>query len=73
MGVQSGWADRYGATLVDQYVAVTCLGDGGYRVRLTVDADDWFREIDETNNSNWTDLEIRGNTVTVGASGGAVF
>jgi len=73
MGLQSGWADKYGQELVDQFIDVTGLADGTYRMRLTVDADNWFQEIDETNNSNWTDVTISGNTVTLGASGGSLY
>ena len=70
MGLSRGWGDLYGAGTLDQYLDVTDLADGRYRLRLTADghsADgtDRFLESDETNNSTWADLRIEGNTVTV--------
>jgi hypothetical protein len=70
MGLSRGWGDRYGANTVGQYLDITGLADGRYRLRAMADGDsadgfDRFLESDETNNSTWADLQITGNTVTV--------
>jgi hypothetical protein len=70
MGHLRGWGDAYGANTVVQYLDITGLPDGRYRVRVTADGDsadgsDRFLESDETNNSTWADLQITGDTVVV--------
>ena len=70
MGLSRGWGDTYGAGTVGQYLDITGLADGRYRLRVMADGDsavgsDRFLESDETNNSTWADLQITGNTVTV--------
>ena len=70
MGLSRGWGDTYGLGTVGQYLDITDLPDGSYRLRVTADGDsadgtNRFRESDETNNSTWADLQITGNTVTV--------
>jgi Ca2+-binding RTX toxin-like protein len=70
MGLSRGWGDTYGAFTVGQYLDITGLADGRYRLRVMADGDstvgsDRFLESDETNNSTWADLQITGNTVTV--------
>jgi lysyl oxidase len=56
MGLSTGWGDRYRYTLPDQYVDVTDLPDGKYRLRATADGSDWFEEADDDNNRTWVDL-----------------
>jgi hypothetical protein len=58
MGLSVGWGDRYPATLPDQYVDVTGLPDGKYRLRATADESDWFKETDDKNNRTWVDLTL---------------
>jgi hypothetical protein len=65
MGLSRGWGDRYPSTLPTQYIDITGLADGRYRLRLTADEADSFLESDETNNVTWADLEITGSSVTV--------
>jgi Lysyl oxidase len=70
MGLSRGWGDTYGANTVGQYLDITGLADGRYRLRVMADGDsvdgsDRFLESDETNNSTWADLQITGDTVTV--------
>jgi hypothetical protein len=59
MGLSVGWGDVYRYSLPDQYIDITGLGRGRYRLEGTADADDWFLESDETNNSTWVDIRIR--------------
>ena len=70
MGLSRGWGDTYGAGLVGQYIDITGLADGRYRLVVKADGNsadgtDRFLESDETNNSTWADLQITGDTVTV--------
>jgi Ca2+-binding RTX toxin-like protein len=70
MGLSRGWGDTYGPSTVGQYLDITGLPDGRYRLRVVADGNsadgtDRFLESDETNNATWADLEITGSTVTV--------
>ena len=58
MGLSTGWGDRYGASLPDQYIDVTELEDGKYRLRATADASNWFKESNDKNNKTWVDLTL---------------
>ena len=67
MGLSAGWGDRYGSKLPDQYIDITGLPDGRYRLRATADASNWFKESDEKNNKTWVDLDVshsQGRTMT---------
>jgi hypothetical protein len=65
MGLSRGWGDTYQATLPTQYIDITGLPDGRYRLQVEADEAGLFLESDETNNLTWADLQITGNTVTV--------
>jgi hypothetical protein len=65
VGLSVGWGDRYGATIPDQYIDVTGLAPGGYRLTATADAADWFLEADDGNNATWVDLRIGRHTLEV--------
>jgi hypothetical protein len=59
MGLSRGWGDTYGAFTVGQYLDITDLADGRYRVRVKADGDssdgtDRFLESDGTNPSACT-------------------
>jgi hypothetical protein len=58
MGLSIGWGDRYPATLPDQYIDITGLANGRYRLYAEADPENWFAESDETNNATWVDLSI---------------
>ena len=61
MGISVGWADVYGSRLAYQYVDVTGLASGRYRLIVTVDAAGWFTESNTSNNSAWADLQLKGS------------
>jgi lysyl oxidase len=65
MGLSPGWGDRYNRTLPDQYIDVTGLTSGRYRLRLTADADDWFQESNNANNESWVIIRLRANAVSI--------
>lgn len=72
MGMSVGWGDTYPNTLPDQFIDITGLQDGLYRLKVTADAPNWFAESNEANNTTWSDIQITGNTVAVTASGGGI-
>lgn len=61
MGLSVGWGDAYYWNLPDQYVDITGLGPGRYRLSVVADADNWFVESDNANNGTWVDLQIKRN------------
>lgn len=65
MGLSVGWGDLYRYNLPDQYIDITGFGRGRYRLTGTADADNWFQESDESNNSTWVDIRIRHGRVKV--------
>ncbi|MGE0028427.1 MAG: lysyl oxidase family protein [Thermoleophilia bacterium] len=51
MGISPGWGDFYGSQLWDQWVDVTAVTPGVYRLRATVDPAGIYEESDEGNNT----------------------
>jgi hypothetical protein len=60
VGVSVGWGDRYPWNFVFQWIDISGLPGGEYRVRATVDIQNVYREADEFNNCVWTDVRIPG-------------
>ncbi len=69
MGLSIGWGDIYHYSLPDQYIDITSLTSGRYRLHLTADADNWFLEQNEQNNATWVDLQLQGGKAKVVAYG----
>jgi hypothetical protein len=69
MGLSVGWGDIYQFSLPDQYIDITGLTSGRYRLRATADADNWFLESDNANNFSWIDVQLKANNVRVLAYG----
>jgi len=42
MGLSRGWGDLYRSSLPDQYIDITGLVSGSYRLTATADAANWF-------------------------------
>ena len=58
MGLSVGWGDRYAPALPGQYIDISGLTSGRYRLKGTADANDWFTESDNTNNVSWVDIQL---------------
>jgi Lysyl oxidase len=58
-GLSVGWGDIYHRSLPGQYIDITGLPSGRYRLKATADHDNLFTEQDDDNNSTWADLWIR--------------
>lgn len=69
MGISVGWGDRYAASTVNQWIDITGLPNGKYRLELGADTSHWFQEGDITNNIAWATLRIRRNRVNILAAG----
>jgi hypothetical protein len=65
VGISRGWGDKYGAATFDQYIDITGLSDGTYRLTVTGDRQDWFHESNDSNNTNWATLNIQNGEVSV--------
>ena len=65
MGISRGWGDLYPARQTGQYVDITGLADGRYRLKAKADAGKWFKEKKEKNNATWADIQISGESVSV--------
>ncbi len=65
MGLSVGWGDIYTWDLPGQYINITQLTAGNYRLRGVADPSNWFQETNNTNNRTWVDLRITSNGVTV--------
>lgn len=69
MGVSVRWADIYRQTIAHQWIDITGLPNGEYKIRVVADPP-WetggqFRESNEANNRAWTNIRISGTTVTI--------
>jgi hypothetical protein len=58
VGVSVGWGDIYPWDFVFQWVDITGLPGGTYRLRATVDIQDNYRETDELDNCVWSEVRI---------------
>jgi hypothetical protein len=58
MGLSIGWGDRYPWDIAYQYVNISGLAPGNYRLTVTADATDIFREVNNGNNFTYTELYI---------------
>lgn len=61
MGLSVGWGDMYPWTLPDQFVDVTDLAGGKYRLIAHADPLGWFAESREDNNATWVDIALTVN------------
>lgn len=65
MGLSVGWADKYSYFLPYQWIDITGLRSGTYRIRAVVDGKGQFKESGEANNRTWVNVELKGNKVNV--------
>ena len=63
-GLSVGWATSTTGAC-PQYIDITGLPNGRYRLSATADQANFFQEGNEGNNSTWVDLRIRARSVTV--------
>ncbi len=68
MGLSVGWGDVYSSNLAYQYIDVTGLASGRYRLTERVNPSLGL-SADLSNNETWVDLRLTGNSVHVDAYG----
>ena len=65
MGLSRGWGDIYKWNLPGQYINVTGLSPGRYRLKGVADPAGWFRERNNANNSTWVNIQLARHGVRV--------
>jgi len=70
MGLSVGWMDNYQANTNLQWIDVTGLKPGYYKLTVTADGLAQFEETDLTNNSTWAKIQIRAHRASIVESGG---
>jgi hypothetical protein len=68
-GLSIGWGDTYPAWRSLQWIDITGLKSGRYRLRATADPANWFAEMNNANNSTWVKLKLTSSGVKVVAYG----
>jgi hypothetical protein len=70
-GLSVGWGDTYPASIALQWIDITGLKSGRYRLTATADPAGWFVETNDANNATWLNLKLTGAGVSVLAHGPA--
>ncbi len=65
VGLSVGWSDKYVYRLPGQYIDITRVRDGVYRLLATVDKNHWFTETDDSNNYTWVDIKISRTNLSI--------
>jgi hypothetical protein len=65
MGLSVGWQDNYQANTNLQWIDVTGLRAGKYKMTVTADGQGWFEESNLSNNSAWAIVKIAAHRITV--------
>jgi hypothetical protein len=60
-GVSVGWADVYDRSLGGQWIDIAGVPDGEYWLEVTIDPSDRIAESDETNNTAYLKVILKGN------------
>jgi lysyl oxidase len=64
-GITLGCADNYIAGLACQWVDITGIAPGTYRIKVQINADQHLEELDYSNNTGFIDIRIETTEVTV--------
>jgi hypothetical protein len=70
-GISIGWGDKYGQSLAYQYIDITGVADGYYRLQISASTALGFRESNYTNNVSWVDIVLLADKATIIAKGPA--
>ena len=70
-GLSVGWGDTYPASIALQWIDITGLKSGRYRLTATADPAGWFAETNNANNATWLNLKLTGAGISVLAYGPA--
>jgi Lysyl oxidase len=64
-GLSVGWGDKYPYNVANQWIDVTNLADGDYRVVVKADPRNFFLESADGNNSNYAVVRLAGTSVSM--------
>ena len=67
MGLSPGWNDTYRMGLRGQWIDVTDVPDGKYRLFTEVDPQGWFQEASTRNNRTWIDIDLERSSLGLAA------
>jgi hypothetical protein len=59
MGLSVGWSDVYPWNIAFQWIDITGLPSGRYRLTVIADPSGWFEELGGANNTSWIDIELK--------------
>ena len=65
MGLSVGWGDQYSASTNFQWIDITGLPNGRYRLTATADPGHLVKEASYTNNAAWAKIRITDTSITV--------
>jgi hypothetical protein len=68
-GLSVGWGDSYPWNIAYQYIDVTGLSNGHYRLQISVSTQLGFQESDSSNNSSWVDVRLGPHNAKITAYG----
>jgi Lysyl oxidase len=68
-GLSVGWGDIYAATLPFQWIDITGLKPGHYRLQATADPQNSFLESNDNNNMTWVNIQLKSSSVKIVATG----
>ncbi len=69
MGLSTGWGDAYWWNTVGQYVDVSGLPNGTYRLETVVNPNLGISQANSTNDLTWVDLRLKGDSVKIESYG----
>jgi hypothetical protein len=72
MGLSVGWGDEYPSSIAYQYINISGLPNGTYKVTLVADPNEQFAEASEVNNRAWAWISITRKAVRVLSAGSDV-
>jgi hypothetical protein len=70
MGLSVGWMDNYDASTNLQWIDVTGLAAGYYKLTVGADQNGWFEETNLNNNTTWAKIKITAHGASIVDSGG---
>jgi hypothetical protein len=70
-GLSVGWGDSYPWNVAYQYIDITGLSNGRYRLHISASTALGFQESDYSNNVSWVDITLRANSAKIISKGPA--
>lgn len=70
-GLSVGWGDSYPWSIAYQYIDITGVSNGHYRLQISASTALGFQESNYSNNVSWVDITLRANSAKIVARGPA--